>query len=115
METLIIAVIAILAIGAVAYPLLRGGRTPHDAREYAAAPLAAPTRTGAESAAPEVPGARPAAEVGSELEAEIARYREALVAGTLCRKCGAANGTDARFCVECGAKLPVEDEREFSA
>jgi ribosomal protein L40E len=107
METIIIAVIAVVAIAAVALPLLRAGRSPHDAREYAAGPLTAPEAT--------VPGAAPAAEVGSGLEAEIAQYREAIVAGTLCRKCGAPNGRDARFCLECGAKLPVEDAREFSA
>lgn len=111
METIIIAVIAVVAIAAVALPLLRAGRSPHDAREYAAGPLTAP----AVPAEAMVPGAAPAAEVGSALEAEIAQYREAIVAGTLCRKCGAPNGSDARFCLECGAKLPVEDAREFSA
>jgi hypothetical protein len=109
METVIIGIIVLLALGAVAFPLLRGSRGPHDAREYANAPLAATTAITPEA------GVLPAAELGSGLEAEIARYREAITAGTLCGKCGAANARDARFCLECGARLPVEDEREFSA
>ncbi|HSJ16445.1 MAG TPA: zinc ribbon domain-containing protein [Longimicrobiales bacterium] len=114
METILIVVIALLAVGAIAFPLVRGSRSAHDAREYATAPPPPPPPSAATDAL-EVPGALPAAQVGSELELEIARYREAIQAGTLCGRCGSANGTDARFCLDCGAKLPVEDEREFGA
>jgi ribosomal protein L40E len=48
------------------------------------------------------------------LEAEVARYREALRAGTICRKCGEANPPGSRFCADCGADLPVDDVQEFA-
>lgn len=48
-----------------------------------------------------------------ELELEIQRYRAALRAGTICRKCGQANPADSSFCFECGAPLPLAEAREF--
>jgi ribosomal protein L40E len=51
---------------------------------------------------------------GDPVEAEVARYREALRAGTICRKCGEANPPGSRFCADCGADLPVEDADEFA-
>ncbi|HEY8484100.1 MAG TPA: hypothetical protein VIL13_05765 [Longimicrobiales bacterium] len=39
------------------------------------------------------------------LEAEVARYREALRAGTICRRCRYANPGGSRFCADCGRRL----------
>lgn len=39
------------------------------------------------------------------LEADVARYREALGAGTVCPRCRFANGEGSRFCAECGSEL----------
>jgi hypothetical protein len=47
------------------------------------------------------------------IEAEVARYREALRAGTICRKCGEANSPESRFCADCGAALPLTESHEF--
>jgi ribosomal protein L40E len=44
----------------------------------------------------------------ASLEAEIAAYRTALRAGTLCRRCGAANPEASRYCAECGRRLERE-------
>lgn len=41
-----------------------------------------------------------------DLEIEVRFYREALKAGTLCARCGTANGAGSRFCGECGKPLP---------
>ena len=40
-----------------------------------------------------------------ELEAEIARLRGGLGAGTTCAECGSGNETSSRFCSYCGAPL----------
>lgn len=48
-----------------------------------------------------------------DVEAEIARYGEALRANTLCARCGQANPADAKYCYECGRRLPVLDAEEF--
>ena len=47
------------------------------------------------------------------VEDEVARYRVALRANTLCGRCGQANPADAKFCYECGRRLPVLDAEEF--
>lgn len=44
-------------------------------------------------------------EEDDELEREVARYRLALRAGTLCSACGGANEPGSRYCGECGAPL----------
>jgi ribosomal protein L40E len=48
-----------------------------------------------------------------EIELEVQRYRAALRAGTICRKCGQANPADSTFCFDCGAQLPRDEAREF--
>ena len=48
--------------------------------------------------------------MADDLEREIAAYRIALRAGTLCDRCGSANVGEALFCATCGARL--ESERE---
>lgn len=58
------------------------------------------------------PAGEPAAG-GDSLERDVARYREALRAGTICRKCGEANPPESRFCGDCGAALPLTESQEF--
>lgn len=41
------------------------------------------------------------------LDAHIARYREALRAGTVCENCSVANPPGSRYCSECGRQLPL--------
>jgi hypothetical protein len=40
------------------------------------------------------------------LEHEVARYRQALRAGTVCVRCRFANPPEGRFCADCGKRLP---------
>ncbi len=47
-----------------------------------------------------------------DLEREIAAYRVALRAGTLCDRCGSANVAEALFCATCGKSLESEREEE---
>lgn len=42
---------------------------------------------------------------GGDVDAAVARYREAVRAGTLCLECGFANLADAHFCADCGEPL----------
>ena len=46
--------------------------------------------------------------VADDLEQEIAAYRAALRAGTLCDRCGSANLEVALFCATCGRQLESE-------
>lgn len=39
------------------------------------------------------------------LDADVARYREALNAGTVCPRCRFPNEAGSRFCAECGREL----------
>lgn len=82
MELLIAALLTIAAVAAVVYPLIRG--------DGAGVPLES-EETG------EV--------VATDVEREVADYRAALRAGTLCRRCGRANADGSRFCAECGRPL----------
>lgn len=50
--------------------------------------------------------------VADDLEREIAAYRAALRAGTLCDRCGSANPEVARFCAACGRHLESERGEE---
>lgn len=81
MEMLVIAVLALVAVAAVAWPALR----PSASRSGAADP-------GADAA----------------LDAEVARYRAALRAGTVCPRCLQANPAGSRFCGECGTPVSPE-------
>lgn len=67
------------------------------AAEALAAMRAEEARAGPQGEAP--PGEH------DELEREVARYRLALRAGTLCSECGRANEPGSRYCGECGAPL----------
>ena len=71
-ELVLILILGVIAVGAVAYPLLVGRARYADA---------------------------------GDLETDIQRYREALVADTVCPRCRHANAPDARFCAECGRAL----------
>lgn len=50
--------------------------------------------------------------VADDLEREIAAYRAALRAGTLCDRCGNANVREALFCATCGKRLESERGEE---
>jgi ribosomal protein L40E len=82
MEIIIVVLVVVVAVVAVVLPLvLRGG----------AETLEADAAAGGMSEA--------------EIERQVLAYRAALRAGTLCRRCGAANPAGARFCHECGRRV----------
>jgi hypothetical protein len=60
-----------------------------------------------------LPHDAPASTSDDEREQQVARYRAALRAGTICRKCGEANVPESRFCADCGAALPLAESHEF--
>lgn len=111
MEMLLVAAVTLAAFGAVLIPLLRR-REPgsgDDAAEWAAGEVDRPDSGHMLRA-----GATDVGAAHDPVEYEIARYRTALRAGTVCRQCGQANPADAKFCYECGRALPRDDAREFS-
>lgn len=122
METLIIAILGVVVIAAVAIPLFRGGRSEHhDAHEYGSGLEATSAPAGSAAAAPlrADPDAGPMLPPSASedaLEVEIARYRAAVAAGTVCRRCGEANAADAKFCADCGKPLAGRgnDAQEFA-
>lgn len=130
MEIVILALLGVLILGAVVAPLFRGRDRYQDEAEYAvqptsaaARPAPAPSVASATAAGDEAgvvseeqQAAAAAADVAldDELENEVARYREAIKAGTLCSRCGEANPVDARFCRDCGKALPASDAQEFA-
>lgn len=74
-EYLVIIVLGVIALGAVAYPLIVGTSRYDD---------------------------------DAALDADVARYRDAVAAGTVCARCRAANPEGARFCTECGRPLDAD-------
>jgi hypothetical protein len=90
MDLVIIIVLGLAACAAVAVPFFRRHHV-----ELLADPAAAP----GVDAQPPNPTAL------AELEEEIAHYRTALRAGTICDRCGRANREASRFCAECGRPL----------
>jgi hypothetical protein len=78
MEILIAVLMAAAAVGAVLAPFVAQGR---------AAPAGAATFD------------------ADALETAVARYREALRAGTVCVRCVFANPPGSRFCADCGRPL----------
>jgi ribosomal protein L40E len=125
MEMLVIGLIAVAAFAAVLFPLFRRRPGFGDETEFEnipPAPTVERTPTGAAGTAAGAPAAAggaadraaPDAAAGDDpIEAEIMRYREAVRAGTVCRKCGQANPTDSLYCFDCGARLPLADAKEF--
>jgi hypothetical protein len=125
MEMLVIAVVAIVAFAAVLLPLFRRanngladerefdtGALQQHADDAAAARVDAPGRGGPTSDS-NASDARPDASA-DRIEREVLRYREALRAGTLCGRCGAANPPGSAYCADCGKRLPLADAREFA-
>ena len=94
--------VTLLALRDVEYDYATGKLDEKDyrelKRELAAEALAALDRAEAEAAAG--PAGAP-----QELEAENARLRGGLRAGTTCSVCGSANESGSRFCSFCGAPL----------
>jgi hypothetical protein len=110
MEMLVMGLVALAAFAAVLFPLFRRRAGYGDELEYENVPPA--------DAAPPVPAVldetgASEGDPGDPIEAEVLRYRAALRAGTLCRKCGQANPAASAFCFECGARLPLADAKEF--
>ncbi|HEX7117179.1 MAG TPA: zinc ribbon domain-containing protein [Longimicrobiales bacterium] len=83
MDTLILVLIAVLGAGAVLAPLFSAGR-------------------GARRPAGIVPALDDEA-----IDREVARYREAVRADTVCGRCRYANPAGSRFCADCGTPLPA--------
>lgn len=110
MEMLVIAVVALGAFALVLVPLFRRKPGIGDESEFENIP---PAETAAASAEPVRPAPAAASAGDDELEAEVRRYREAVRAGTVCRKCGQANPPQSRYCYECGATLPLADAKEY--
>ncbi|HUG42143.1 MAG TPA: zinc ribbon domain-containing protein [Longimicrobiales bacterium] len=52
---------------------------------------------------------RPRFEDEATLDAEVARYRQALAAGTVCPRCRFPNREGSRYCAECGRDLTAAD------
>jgi hypothetical protein len=127
MEMLVIGVIAVVAFGAVLIPLFRRRPSTGDAREFADSSVDASMNVPADddgaSAATTSRTDGPgyvdvengvADEVAAdEVELEVQRYRAAVRAGTVCRKCGQANPAESMFCFDCGERLPRGDAKEF--
>lgn len=131
MEMLVIGLVALAAFTAVLIPLFRRRPGFGDEKEFENIPAAASEEEAgsgeaasaqdmAESAghAAPPPGADAATPAGGgtaddHVEAEVLRYREAVRAGTVCRKCGQANPAGSAYCYECGSRLPLADAQEF--
>lgn len=92
MEIAVVLVLTAAAIAAVIWPLLRSDAGAPDPGD--------------------VPGAAPAEGLTMvEIEREVARYREALRARTVCPHCAQANPPGSRFCSDCGRRLSPADTR----
>lgn len=89
MEIAVVIIIVVIAVGAVVLPLLRRDRSTPDVAVADAEVL--------DDAA---------------LEAEIDRYRAAVRAGTVCRRCGQANPAGSVYCYECGQALAARGTRK---
>jgi ribosomal protein L40E len=83
MEIAIVITLAVIAFGALMLPLLRGRGAATDAMTDAS------------------------------VEEQVQRYRDAVRADTVCRRCGQANPPASRYCFECGRQLATKDAEEF--
>jgi hypothetical protein len=104
MEVAIIVLLVLAALAAVLYPILTGRSRPAPPPEVAQRARARPRQRPAGGTNPP---AAPAPAADADTEAEVRRYRVALRAGTLCRRCAEANEPGARFCTRCGKPLPA--------
>ena len=105
MEMMIIGLIALVSFAAVLVPLMRRRSGAGDEHEFEGDPPA--------NAAPPAAPAGGGATVSDAIEAEILRYRAAVRAGSVCRKCGQANPAGSAYCYECGSRLPLADAKEY--
>ena len=48
---------------------------------------------------------QPAAYTPAELDADLARYREAMRTGTVCPRCAEASPPGSRYCMRCGRRI----------
>jgi len=113
MEIVAIGLLAVLVMGAVAWPLFRGGRGhAADAQEFSSEATSPPREP--VLATPAESRSDPAASEGGGIEGEVARYRQAITGGTLCRRCGEANPPGSRFCRDCGKPLATNDAQEYA-
>jgi ribosomal protein L40E len=106
MEMLIMGVVALAAFAAVLLPLFRRRPGVGDDAEFENIPPASSATAPPESSQGATHG-------DDDVESEVMRYREAVRAGTVCRKCGQANPGGSAYCFECGARLPLADAKEF--
>jgi ribosomal protein L40E len=112
MEMAVITFIAVIAFAAVLYPLFRRAPRDDDEREFGSGGVGATLAPSGAGAATSHADALPP-DAMNDIEREVLRYRTAVRAGTVCRKCGQANPADSRFCFECGAQLARADAKEF--
>jgi hypothetical protein len=118
MDVVIIVLLVFAALAAVLYPIFRAreesagartgirhGRHRAPAAKRRAARPAASGRTPTPATAAVVTPPPPAP---GDVAAEVARYRAALRAGTLCHRCAEANEAGSRFCARCGGALAPE-------
>ena len=117
MELLVIAIIAVAAFALVLIPLFRRGPRGDEEREFSVDARSnatfAPLGAGPATALADVTEHEGHTVAVDDIEREVLRYRTAVRAGTICRKCGQANPADSLFCFECGAQLQRADAKEF--
>lgn len=114
MEMLVIGLVALAAFAAVLVPLFRRRPGYGDEKEFENIPPAAMEKARQHSPPDSVEPVKEDARGGEDaVEAEVLRYREAVRAGTVCRRCGQANPADSAYCYECGSRLPLADAKEF--
>src|SRR3712207_3695874 len=110
MELVVVTLIALAAFAAVLVPLFRRGAGSGDEREFATGtelPAEGFVPVGVAASAP----LQPQQTTEDDVEREVMRYRVAVRAGTICRRCGQANPEDSRFCYECGVRLARADAK----
>jgi hypothetical protein len=93
-EIMIVVLVGVAAVGAVLYPLLRADSVTQGSGDMEPLPR---SDASAASTSPD-----------ESIQDEVASYREALRAGTVCDRCLQANPEGSRFCCECGRQLGKE-------
>jgi hypothetical protein len=96
--------VALLALRDVEYDFLAGKLDEDDYRSHKAE-LTAEALAALEADEADRSGSQEEYDAAGDLEAEIARVRSGLEAGTTCSECGYSNDEGSRFCSACGAAL----------